>query len=282
MSDEVRNALLVFAGGVLVLIVLDGTYTHYVRPGAGPLVLAAGLVIVGLALVDVVRDLRGLPDPLDGPMVDTVGDASVPHESHGHGRTAWLLLAPVLVVLLVAPPPLGSDAALLAGDRTAPVPASTTDDPLPPGDAPALAVVDFVSRSSAAPDGPLTGRDVTLTGFLTPSRPGGAVGVAGGSGAAPGPSTAPGPSAAPGTDLARLVISCCAADASPVRVHLDGLPSIGPAAALGAGAEGRPDRWVQVRGRLVPGTATVASGHVPTLRVLAVEPVPAPDPAYEY
>jgi len=261
MTGEVRNALLVFVGGVLVLVVADGTYLHYVRPAAAPLVLVAGLVIIVLALIDVVRDLQGRPDPAaHGADGDGLGHDGTGH--HETGRVAWLLLLPVLTVLLVSPPALGSDAVDLAGGRTAPTAAVPADDPLPPGDAPVLAVVDFVSRVAAMSSsgragqaGPLVGRDVTLTGFVVPARTG------------------------PGTDLTRLVISCCAADASPVRVHLaDPVGALVPRMA----APSQGDRWLRVRGRLVTGTGTAADGFVPTIRVVDAADVPPAVPAYEY
>ncbi|MDL5158720.1 TIGR03943 family putative permease subunit [Actinomycetospora termitidis] len=241
MTREVRNALLVFVGAVLVLIVADGTVLHYVRPGMAPLVAAAGVVVVGLALLDVVRDLRR-SGPEDGP---------VEHD-HGSGRSAWLLLVPVLVVLLAAPPSLGSDAVDLAGSRTVAV-GRAPEEPLPPGEAPDVPVVDLVARAAAAPDGgALAGRDVTLIGFVVPARAG------------------------PGVDLARLVISCCAADASPVRVRLDD-----PRGVVGGPGSGA-DRWVAARVRLVPGTATRESGFVPTVTVVDAVEVAEPTPAYEY
>ena len=79
------------------------------------------------------------------------------------------------------------------------------------------------------------------------------------------------------SDLARFVISCCAADASAVRVHL-----VAPPGVLPEPAPGGPDRWVQVRGRLVAGTGTAADGHVPTLTVTDSLPVPPPEQVYEY
>ncbi|MCD2185763.1 TIGR03943 family putative permease subunit [Actinomycetospora soli] len=241
MTREVRNALLVFVGAVLVLIVADGTVLHYVRPGMAPLVALAGVVVIGLALLDVARDLRRRPEPADDDG----------HE-HGSGRSAWLLLVPALVVLLAAPPSLGSDAVDLAGSRTVAV-GRAPEEPLPPGDAPAIPVVDLVARAAASPDGgALAGREVTLTGFVVPARDG------------------------RGTDLARLVISCCAADASPVRVHLDDARSlVGPPGVGG-------DRWVDARVRLVPGTATRGTGFVPTVTVLDAVEVREPSPAYEY
>ncbi|GLZ53981.1 TIGR03943 family protein [Actinomycetospora sp. NBRC 106378] len=243
MTREVRNALLVFVGAVLVLIVADGTVLHYVRPGMAPLVAAAGVVVIALALLDVARDLRRRPEPADGHDDD---------HDHGSGRSAWPLLVPVLVVLLAAPPSLGSDAVDLAGSRTVAV-GRAPEEPLPPREAPAVPVVDLVARAAATPDGgALAGRDVTVTGFVVPARDG------------------------RGTDLARLVISCCAADASPVRVHVDD-----PAGLVGAPGTGG-DRWVSARVRLVPGTATRGTGFVPTVTVLDAAEVREPTPAYEY
>lgn len=256
MRRETQNVLLVLVGGVLIKIVLDGTYLRWVAPWSAPIVLAAGMVVVALAAAAIVRDVRaGVPaGPHDGHGCDDEDGDEAGHGEHaggGHGtRSAWLMLLPVLAILLVAPPALGSGA--LVDGRSRAVEAPAVAEPLPPGPAPALALVDFVSRAAGA-QGPLTGRDVTLTGFLAP-------------GAAPDH-----------PDLARWVISCCAADASAVRVHLDAPPGLLPAPV-----PGEPDRWFQVRGRLVPGTGTAADGHVPILTVTESLPVPTPEQVYEY
>jgi uncharacterized repeat protein (TIGR03943 family) len=246
VSRDTQHVLLVLVGGVLVKIVLDGSYLRYVRPWSAVPVLLAGVVLVTVAVVGIVRDARG---------------SSSGHHEHGAGPSAWMLVLPVLALLLVVPPALGS--AAVGGDggvgaRAAPV-AAVADEPLPAGDAPALGLLDVVSRAATDPFGPLTTRDVTLTGFLVPAR------------AAP-------PGAGP-VDLARLVITCCAADASSVRVHLADpqglLRDVGP-----GGPEG--DRWVAVRGRVVAGTGTPGDGHVPTLTVTGWSPVATPEPVYEY
>jgi uncharacterized repeat protein (TIGR03943 family) len=252
MRRDAQHVLLVLVGGVLVKIVLDGSYLRYVRPWSAVPVLLAGVVLIAVAVIALVRDLQARPA------------AERDHDHHGpHGRAgpaAWLLVLPVLALLLVVPPALGSAALGGSGARAAPAVATPVDEPLPPGDAPALGLLDVVSRTAGDPHGPVTGRDITVTGFLVP--------------AARTP-----PPGATGLDVARLVISCCAADASAVRVHLADpggvLGGVGP-----GGAEG--DRWVALRGRVVPGTGTAADGHVPTLSVIDWSPVATPVPVYEY
>ncbi|MEJ2861662.1 TIGR03943 family putative permease subunit [Actinomycetospora flava] len=248
MSRDTQHVLLVLVGGVLVKIVLDGSYLRYVRPWSAVPVLAAGFVLIAVAVVAIVRDLRGR----------TAADG----HDHGHddraGPSAWMLVLPVLALLLVVPPALGSAAVGGVGARAAPV-AAVADDPVPAGEAPVLGLLDVVSRTAADPFGPLTSRDVTVVGFLVPARhpPAGAAPV----------------------DLARLVITCCAADASTVRIHL--ADPAGQMRETGPGGDGG-DRWVAVRGRVVAGTGGAADGHVPTLAVTSWSPVATPEPVYEY
>jgi uncharacterized repeat protein (TIGR03943 family) len=253
VRHDLHGLLLLLVGGVLVKIVADGTYLRYVRPGFAPILLVTGLVILVLALSALLREWRRTPhDERDG----RDAEADVVHDGHGaHSSSwaAWLLLVPALTIMLIAPPALGSDAVGAGAPRTAPAVGAADHEPLPPGEAPALDVVDLVSRVAADPDGPVTRTDVTLVGFLVPARP-----------------------PAQGTDLARLVIACCAADASPVRVHLAGAGL--PALETGTGS----DQWVRVRGRVVHGTGTRSDGFVPTLRIVDAELVAPPDPVYEY
>ena len=248
MTRDTQHVLLVLVGGVLIKIVLDGSYLRYVRPWSATPVLVAGVVLVTVALVALVRDLRGRPP---------TGDHGHDHHPDGRaGPAAWLLVLPVLALLLVVPPALGSGALAGFGARAAPTVATPADEPLPAGEAPALGLLDVVSRTAADPHGPVTEREITVTGFV----------------AAP-------IAAAAGLDLARLVISCCAADASAVRLHLAD-PSGRLAGVVPGGAEG--DRWVTIRGRVVAGTGTSAERHVPTLSVTAWWPIATPDPVYEY
>jgi uncharacterized repeat protein (TIGR03943 family) len=168
------------------------------------------------------------------------------HDHEGADRhVPWLLAVPVLAIALVAPPALGADAVARAGSGNA-ASAGELLAPLPEG-VPELPLAELVQRAGTGPAGGVEGREVVLTGFVV--RHGAAV------------------------DLARLRIACCAADARPARVRLAGDLGLAPPA---------PDTWLRVRGVVVAGTATAASGHVPTLAVTLVEVVtPPPDP-YEY
>ena len=235
MRRDTQHVLLVLLGGALLRIAADDTYLRYVRPSHRGLLVAAGAVIVVLAIV--------------GLLHDRVGAASHEHGDHERGaaerHTPWLLLTPVLVIALVAPPALGADAVTRAGPRNAVVQESDVFARLPPGDPAELSVAEFVQRAVWDSTGSLNGREVVLTGFAV--RRGAA------------------------TDLARLTIACCAADARPNRVRLAG--DVGDPA---------PDTWLQVQGTLQAGSATAATGHVPTLTVTATRTIPPPRDPYEY
>ena len=149
----------------------------------------------------------------------------------------------MLALALAAPPALGVASVSVADGRTsAPAPPTATVA----ADQPVRRLSDLVQRAVWNRTGSLDGRRVTVTGFVV-ARPGG------------------------GLDLAKIVITCCAADAHPVRVHLAGTV---PTAA--------PGDWLAVTGTVVPGSATVRSQFVPTLTVTSSVPVAVPTEQYEY
>jgi uncharacterized repeat protein (TIGR03943 family) len=173
------------AGTVLLRLTLTGTYTRYVRPGMGPWLGVAGVVLVVLGATTLVRALR------HGRSVD----------AHGHGGSpavGWLLLAPIAALLLVAPPTLGS----YGVDRGAAVDIRAGADglePLTAGDGPvAMTLLEFGQRAFDRDGASFDGAAVQLTGF-----------VARGDG--------------DGFRLARYQIACCAADAAPVVVRVVGI-----------------------------------------------------------
>ena len=239
MRRETQHALLIILGGALIRLATGDLFLRYVRPGQRWLLLGAGAVVVVLAVVGFARDLRA----------SGRGDHAPGHDPGGR-HAPWLLLVPVLVVALVAPPALGADAVVRTGPGNA-VRAADLMPPLPPGDPVALTVGEFVQRAVWDRAGSLDDREVTLTGFAV--RRGAAV------------------------DLARLTIVCCAADARANRVRL-----VGDLGDLGDLGDPAPDTWLSVRGTLQPGSGTAATRYVPAMTVRSVEVVAAPADPYEY
>jgi uncharacterized repeat protein (TIGR03943 family) len=242
--------MLVLLGGAMVKIVATDIYLRYVKPSHKWWLLAAGAVILALAAISIVRDMRAahVGAPVEHGH-DEHGHAEHGHAEHGHRepRSPWLLILPVLAILLVAPPALGADSVnrSVGGNTVASASTAAEFDPLPAGEAPEIGLTDFVARAVWDRTDTLIGRDVTLTGFVV--HRGASV------------------------ELARMVITCCAADARPMTVRLTGLEGYFPS-----------DSWLRVRARLLPGSATVADGHTPSARVVDAEVVAAPADPYEF
>ena len=176
-------------------------------------------------------------------------DASA--EEHGHRHRSWLvwlLLMPIALTTFVVPPPLGAQGAAPEAVAVT-APPKRAFPPLPAGRAPTVSIPDAVMRAAADSTNSLDRRLITLAGF-TVKHP-------------------------DGTDLGRVVIVCCAADAQLARIHLSG--------AAEAEAAGYPDdTWLQVEGTVIPGTSTVATNFVPTFAVSKVTRIDKPANTYAY
>ena len=161
----------------------------------------------------------------------------------------WLLLVPIALTTFVVPPPLGAQGT--APETVAATePARRAFPPLPAGRAPAVPIPDVVMRAAADSANSLDGRLITITGF-TLRYP-------------------------EGTDLGRVVIVCCAADAQLARIHLSG-----PAVAEAAGYP--EDTWLQVEGTVVPGTSVaISTNFIPTMAVSTVTRIDKPANTYAY
>ncbi len=233
MNKQAQAVIMLLFGGAVLKASLSDLYLRYVKEGLRPFLIAAGALLVAAAVLTLWYDLRGRADA---------------HGHHHEPKVGWLLLLPVLGLLLVAPPALGSYAAGQAGTVLT-APAGESDYPaLPPGDPVDLGMLDYASRAVFDEGRSLTGRNLRLTGFLTP-----------------------GPDGEP--MLARMVMSCCAADGRPIKVALSGdAPAAVPA-----------DTWVQVVGAWTDRTAVdpVNKAEVPYLEVRSWQEIPAPKQQYE-
>jgi uncharacterized repeat protein (TIGR03943 family) len=234
MRRETQNVLLVLLGGALCKIAHDGSFLRYVKPSLLPFLISAGVVILGLGLVSIGRDVRA-------------GRGVSDHHDHA-GRSPWLLVLPVLAIFLVTPPALGADTVSRSARAVAPKQPAVAFPPLPAGPAPALRMSDFVTRAVWDDADSLHGRQVRLVGFVVHG-------------------------AQDSTYLGRLVMACCAADVTPVKVRLEGLSSL---------VTLPQDSWFEVRGQVVPGSARSNTHFTPTLTVSELHPVPAPTEPYEF
>jgi uncharacterized repeat protein (TIGR03943 family) len=234
MSRGTQNTVVLLVGLSAVVMVIKGTYLHFVKPSLLPWLLAAAAVLIALAVASIVRDLR-----------------HAPAEDHGHTHRpwlVWLLLVPIALTTFVVPPPLGAQGTA-PETLAATEPARRAFPPLPGGRAPTVPIPDVVMRAAADSTNSLDGRLITITGF-TLRYP-------------------------DSTDMGRVVIVCCAADAQLARIHLSG--------AAVAEAAGYPeDTWLQLEGTVVPGTSSISTNFIPTMAVSAVTRIDKPANTYAY
>ncbi|MES9520872.1 TIGR03943 family putative permease subunit [Streptomyces capoamus] len=232
MNRQAQAAVLFLLGAALLHAGATDLYLRYVKAGLRPFLLASGAVLIAAAVATAWYERRRAGRPRAG-------------HAHPEPRVSWLLLLPLLALILIAPPALGSYSALRTGTA---LQKPYVYGPLPAGDPVPLSVVDYASRAAYGHGRSLHGRPVRVTGFLALDRAGRPY-------------------------LVRMALNCCAADAQPVKIALTGeLPPVL-----------RPDAWLEVTGTYSPRLTRdpVNNGPVPYLRVTATRPVPAPRDPYD-
>jgi uncharacterized repeat protein (TIGR03943 family) len=231
-----QGTLLLAVGGMALFLAGSDLTLSYVRAFVRPLLGVSGLALVALGLA-----------ALATPATPGAG------ESHRGLRVAWLLVLPLLVLILVGPPPLGSYAA----GRRAPVSAGAGGGTMPPLARPVNGAVpmelsEFFYRAVLDDRHSLDGVRVRLLGFAAPTHGG-------------------------GYRLDRFAMFCCAADAQVVEVAVKGDPE-----------PRRADQWLVIEGYL---HSSPARGNgkdvdlddaVPELIADSVTPVQPPRDRYEH
>ena len=242
MRRDVQAVILILVGGAILRISIGDTYLNYVKESMRPWLIASGVVLAVLGVLALIDVIRG------GRASDEATPHDEPHEHDGHGhahgpRAAWLLLLPVLAIFLVAPPALGAYAA--ARDTTNAIqPREAKAPPLPPGDPVEVTVSDYVGRAVWDDGRSLEGRNVEMTGFVTPNPDG-------------------------GWWLTRLALSCCAADAIASKIQAVDAQDL-PA-----------NTWVTITGTWIPGGGTKSDTAIPLVQVTDLVEVPQPKNPYE-
>ena len=235
--DEDAHAGIIFAlGAVALRLGLTDAHLSYIQPAMGPALALSGAVLAVLGGVILFRPGRG--------QLTAAGE-----HDHGHGggsRVGWMLVAPILAIAVVAPSPLGAFAAGRA-PTTLPVP-TRNFGPLPAASDGAvdLPLTEFVGRARSGQGQSLQGVSVRLIGFATADGRG------------------------DGFLLTRFVISCCAADARPVRVAIRGGRPPWPT----------PDTWLEVTGTWRPETRSAEDTRPPTLDMTSLRTIPPPENRY--
>ncbi len=235
MSRETENVLLLLMGVATGMIAITGTYLNYVKPALLPWLVVTAVLLIALSVSAMIRDIRR-------------GGALPTDEEHGDGHghrpaVAWLLVLPISVMVFVVPPALGARTATPSTSNVASEIVRRPFPALPPERAPVIALPEVLMRVATDSAGTLDGRLITVAGFTMKQ---GDV-----------------------TDLARVVIICCAADAQLASIRLTG-----PVANEAAGFP--EDTWLSVEGRVD------ATAEAPRLVVLNVERIDKPANTYAY
>lgn len=249
MSEDTRATTILLVGALLVRLSVTGAFAKYVRAGMAVPLLTAGAILVSLGLIGVVRALRPAAgqshatedhSPAGGPLPAKTGPAEAdPHSDHG--RIGWLLLVPVLALLLVTPPSLGSFGVnrgaaveVTSGGRTFP--------PLRSGRTVPMSLLEFDQRTADHNGASFGSATVRLTGFVT------------------------GTTDRNGFRIARYQIACCAADAVASVVRVTGTSGNLPSR----------DQWVTVTGAFQR-----SPDGIPQLRAASLTEIPDPADPYE-
>ncbi|WP_020134484.1 TIGR03943 family putative permease subunit [Streptomyces sp. 351MFTsu5.1] len=257
MNRQAQSAILFVLGAALLHAGLTDLYLRYVKAGLRPLVLAAGVVLIVTALAtawyewraDARRQRSRGEEPHEEGTHHEGAHEEGAHEEGAHvhrePRVSWLLVLPLFALILVAPPALGSYSAMRTGTA---LQQAYGYQKLPASGPLRLGLADYAGRAVYEHGKGLTGRPITITGFVALDHSGAPY-------------------------LVRMALNCCAADAQPVKIGLTG--QVPPVL--------KPDGWLQVTGTYTAKRTkdTVNGGPIPYLQVTTAKPVPTPSDPYD-
>ncbi|WP_230196947.1 TIGR03943 family putative permease subunit [Streptomyces coriariae] len=250
MRRFVQVGLLVLGGlGLLHTSLFTDEYLRYVKEGMRPLLVASGVLLLVLGVAEAWAAPPTEEDGESGHGHVSPAREGHGHEGHGHDhsrvpRVAWLLFLPVLSLLFYAPPALGSYTASREPAKAVAV-QDDAFDPLPATSPLPITLTDFTQRVQQDRSRAIRGRAVVMTGFVTPA-----------------------PGKQDGWYLTRIIVNCCAADASSVKVLVRGI------------AAPKADTWVNVTGNWRGSGTLGTSSAAVVLDARGVQKVRKPSNAY--
>jgi uncharacterized repeat protein (TIGR03943 family) len=241
VNRQAQAAVLFLTGAALLHAGFTNLYLRYVKAGLQPLLLLSGAVLIAAALATVWYEWRNRKND----SADDHGHGDEHGHVHREPRVSWLLVLPLLALILVAPPALGSYSAMRTGTA---LQQPYGYDSLPAAGPLRLTVVDYASRAVYDHGRHIDGRQIKVTGFVALDRTGNPY-------------------------LVRMALNCCAADAQPVKIALTG--KIPPVL--------QPDKWLEVTGTYTAKRTKdpVNNGPIPYFQVTAATPVPTPQDPYD-
>lgn len=252
MNSAAQGIVLLLLGGATLRVSLTDTYLRYVKEGLRPFLIASGAALVVMAVTTLWAEIVR-PDRVAAaqPHCAQGGPDATGSDDHGHHRdpmVSWLLLAPVLALLLVAPPALGSEAASRNGTALSAAQTGSDFPPLPDADPARISVLDYASRAVFEKGKSLGDRRLVLSGFIVIGADGKPY-------------------------LARMILTCCAADARPVKVGMAGA----------APGDVTADTWIEVVGRYTDRSVKddVNGETIPFIDVESSRRIQAPRNQYE-
>ena len=237
MSRETENSVLLLIGICTAIISVTGAYTRYVKPSLLPWLAGSAALLIVLALAAIVRDIRR-------------GSGDYSDDGHEHrSGVVWVLVVPIALLGFVVPPAITPQGAIRSVTEISTDVLRRPFPPLPNERAPMLPLPEALVRVARDSANTLDGRLVTVTGF-TFKEDG-------------------------RTDLARVVIICCAADATLARIRLSG-----PAAP--AIARYPDNTWLRIEGEVLAGQSDSTGRTTPTMEVFHEYRIDPPANIYAY
>ncbi|KRQ22796.1 hypothetical protein AOT83_10140 [Mycobacteroides sp. H001] len=240
MRRDTENTLLILLGVSVAMIAVTGTFTRYVKPGLLPWLACSAVIVIGLGLAAIIRDVRRGHTEHDH---DHEGHGD---HSHKHGAT-WFLVLPIVLLIFIVPPALSARSIAPANISASANTPRRAFPPLPPGDAPSVPLPEILMRIAAGSSDTLSGRTITVTGFTFKDGE--------------------------RTDLAKIVIVCCAADAQLARLHMTG-PAAASASAL------PENTWISVTGTVPGGQSYRDPSSIPAIEVAGITRTDPPKSTY--